>query len=47
MVHPLCDSKEAFIPCGSRKKFLHLLCDSREVSSSIMGFKGGVHVKKC
>jgi len=27
----------------SRKMFLHLLCDLREVSSSFEGLKGGVH----
>jgi len=42
VVCPLYDSKKVFIHCGFRKVFLHLLCYSREVSSSFVGLKGGV-----
>jgi len=40
--HPLCDSKEVFIPCVIQGRCFHPLWISREVSSSLVCFKRGV-----
>ena len=40
--HPLCESKEVFIPCVIQGRCFFISCVIQERCSSLVDFKGGV-----